>query len=76
MATDAPYELPSPDEVARMCEIHAWRDHLDDETRLLVEMAGDTIRSLMIRVVQSSSRQEVAEYERDIYRAAAQRGAT
>lgn len=64
MAADAPYELPSPDEVARLCEIHAWRDHIDDETRIIVEMSGDTIRNLMARCVALALRLELVEARR------------
>lgn len=39
MGNDKPYELPSPSVVAEMCAIQAWMDHIDDDSRLLHEIA-------------------------------------
>lgn len=61
MPSDAPYELPSPDEVARMCEIQSWKDHIDDDSREIIEMAGDTIRDLMARCTVLALKLELAE---------------
>lgn len=56
-----PYELPSPDEVARLCEIQMWRDHIDDDSRLVIEMAGQTIRNMMKRCAVLSLKLELTE---------------
>lgn len=49
---DAPYDLPSPSVVADLCAMQAWHDHVDDHSRLLLEMSADTIRLLMARCVR------------------------
>ena len=56
-----PYELPSPDEVARLCEIQMWRDHIDDDSRLVIEMAGQTIRNMMTRCAVLALKLELTE---------------
>jgi hypothetical protein len=56
-------ELPAPMAVADMCAMHAWLDHIDDDSRLLHEQAADTIRLLMRRCItlaQSIERMEAA----------------
>lgn len=46
---DKPYRLPPPIVVADTCAASCWRDEVDDESRLLLEMAADTIRALTKR---------------------------
>ena len=58
---DAPYELPAPSVVADMCAVQAWRDHIDDDSRLLLEMSADTIRLLMARCVRLAQQLERKE---------------
>ena len=43
MATDNPYPAPAPLVLADMCAIQAWHDHLDDQSRKLLEWAADVI---------------------------------
>ena len=43
---DKPYDLPPAATVADMCAMRAWEDSIDDDTRLLLEMAADTVRAL------------------------------
>jgi hypothetical protein len=59
--SDAPYELPAPSVVADMCAVQAWRDHIDDDSRLLLEMSADTIRLLMSRCVRLAQQLERKE---------------
>jgi hypothetical protein len=62
MTEDAPYELPGPSVVADLCALQAWKDEVDDESRLLLEMSADTIRLLMarcIKLAQALERKEV-----------------
>jgi hypothetical protein len=62
MSEDRPYELPAPDVVANLCAQQAWHDHVDDGSRLLLEMSADTIRLLMarcVRLAQALERKEV-----------------
>lgn len=46
---DKPYRLPPPIVVADMCLASAWRDEVDDESRLLHEMSSDTIHAMKKR---------------------------
>lgn len=52
--SDNPYELPAPTIVADLCAQRAWDDAVDDDTRLRLEFASDTIRALMRRCVHLS----------------------
>lgn len=52
--SDCPYELPAPTIVADLCAQRAWDDNVDDDTRLRLEFASDTIRLLMRRCVSLS----------------------
>ena len=47
MATDNPYPAPAPLVLADMCAIQAWHDHLDDQSRKLLEWAADVIRQVV-----------------------------
>jgi hypothetical protein len=44
-----------------MCAIQAWRDHIDDDSRMLLEMSADTIRLLMSRCVRLAQQLERKE---------------
>jgi len=61
---DKPYTLPSAIKLAQLCETRAWDDDVDDESRLLLEQAGDMIRGLMMRVVRMAAANERAEAQR------------
>ena len=52
MSEDQLPELPAPMQVADMCAMQAWLDDIDDDSRLLLEQAADTIRSLMKRCMR------------------------
>lgn len=52
MSEDPLPELPAPMQVAEMCALMAWMDHIDDDSRLLHEQAADTIRLLMKRCMK------------------------
>ena len=54
---------PSPHAVADVCLASAWRDEIDDESRILLEQAHDTITELMARLVATSKVLEVVEAE-------------
>jgi len=43
MNRDNPYPPPAPGVLAQMCARAAWRQDLDDDVRLLLEWAADTI---------------------------------
>ena len=46
---DQPYKLPPPSVVADMCLSSAWRDEVDDESRLMLEMSSNTIHAMKKR---------------------------
>jgi hypothetical protein len=58
-----PRRKPSPQAVAQACIASAWRDDVDDESRLLLEQAHDTIHELMARQLATSKILEVVEAE-------------
>lgn len=59
--TDNPYELPAPSIVADLCAQAAWRDEIDDDTRLRLEFGSDTIRVLMARCIRLAQQLEQLE---------------
>jgi len=61
MSEENPYRMPSPEMVAKLCARTAWKDDLNDETRLLLEWSADTIRRLMRRLVRQALHLERAE---------------
>ena len=61
MSDDKPYDLPPALTVADMCAMQAWLDHIDDESRLRLEMAADTIRLLHKRLMKLAHCNEQAE---------------
>jgi hypothetical protein len=44
MSSDNPDQPPAPGVLARMCARAAWRNDIDDDVRLLLEWASDTIK--------------------------------
>jgi len=63
VTNDNPYELPAPSVVADLCAQRAWDDEVDDDTRLRLEFAADTIRLLMKRCVELANLFERLEAE-------------
>ena len=63
MTNDNPYELPAPSVVADLCAQRAWDDQVDDDTRVRLEFAADTIRLLMKRCVELAGLFERLEAE-------------
>jgi hypothetical protein len=63
VTNDNPYELPAPSVVADLCAQRAWDDEVDDDTRLRLEFAADTIRLLMKRCVELAGLFERLEAE-------------
>lgn len=64
MPSDNPYPPPSPSIVADLCAQAAWLDAIDDDTRMRLEWAADTIRLLMNRLVRQAQLLERAEAAR------------
>jgi hypothetical protein len=58
-----PRELPAPSIVADLCAQAAWRQHANDDTRKVLELAADTIRSVMCRCVILARVNETSEAE-------------
>lgn len=61
MSDDKPYDLPPALTVADLCAQQAWEHDIDDESRLRLEMAADTIRLLHRRLVKLARSNENAE---------------
>jgi len=56
-----PPPLPAPRETARLCLQYAWEDHIDDDIRLVMETAGDTINAMADRLERQALHLERAE---------------
>lgn len=54
-------DLPSPSRMASLCMRQAWRDDIDDRSRLRLEQAARTITRLMARTVRQAKRIELYE---------------
>ena len=61
MNEDKPYDLPPALVVADLCAQQAWEHDIDDESRLRLEMAADTIRLLHKRLMRIAHCNEQAE---------------
>lgn len=61
MASDNPYKPPAPRQLVQMLRIHAWSDHLDDDSRLFHEWSADVIEQLLDRAVSQAKLIEVIE---------------
>jgi hypothetical protein len=61
MNEDQPFDLPPALTVADLCAQQAWENDIDDESRLRLEMAADTIRALHRRLMQISKTLETTE---------------
>jgi hypothetical protein len=59
--SDKPYDLPPALTVADMCAMQAWENDVDDESRLRLEMAADTIRALHRRLIENARTLENTE---------------
>jgi hypothetical protein len=55
----------SNDELADLCLDHAWRDEIDDDTRWLLERAGERINRLGRRCLRLSHKLEELEALRE-----------
>lgn len=56
-----PFKAPAPAIVADLCAQAAWLDAIDDDTRLRLEWAADTIRDLTSRLVRQAHKLETLE---------------
>ena len=65
MATQNPYPPPAPLVLANMLAMHAWSNHLDDHSRLLLEWAADTVRGLCAKNAQLAHDRDQAEADAD-----------
>ena len=61
MSSDNPMRPPAPGVLARMCARAAWRNDIDDDVRLLLEWASDTIKGSEIERGRALSRAEHLE---------------
>lgn len=58
-----PKRRPCPQRVADRCLELAWRDAIEDDVRLALERAHDTITDLMARCIATSKVLETVEAE-------------
>jgi hypothetical protein len=56
-----PYNLPPALTVADMCAMQAWENDVDDESRLRLEMAADTIRAMNLQMMRIAHSLETTE---------------
>jgi hypothetical protein len=63
MAEGNPHPAPAPLIVADLCAQAAWLDAIDDDSRLRLEWAADTIRELHARLVKNAATLEKTEAE-------------
>lgn len=68
MNAENPGDPPAPLVLANMCATQAWNDNIDDNSRLLLEWAADTIRAVTRENGRHAVRAEVAEAETEMYR--------
>jgi hypothetical protein len=61
-------DLPSPEAVRAACALRCWDDDCDDESRVLLEQAADTIRAQHDRLMRVSKLLEAAECEIELLR--------
>ena len=61
MSVDNPMPPPAPGVLARMCARAAWRNDIEDDVRLLLEWASDTIKGSEIDRGRALSRAERLE---------------
>lgn len=58
-----------PEEVRARCARRCWDDDCDDDSRVLLELAADTIRSLMLRTGSLAQKLEASECQVALLRA-------
>lgn len=61
MPTESPLPPPAPRQLVQMLRIHAWADHIDDDSREFLWWSADTIEQLLARCVRLSQSLERAE---------------
>jgi hypothetical protein len=69
MQADNPYPCPAPCILADQLAMHSWSEHIDDQTRMLLEWGADTIRALIVLNNKLSNRAEHLEAEAATYAA-------
>lgn len=63
-----PLNSSSPEAVRAACARRCWDDDCDDTSRVLLEIAADTMRGLMCRTGVLSKRNETLEAENAVLR--------
>lgn len=64
MSSDNPYPPPPPDKLVIMLRMQAWRDEIDDDSRILHEQSADLLEQLMARLVRQAKVLEELEAAR------------
>lgn len=50
-----PEKAPAPKVLGQMCAIHAWADHVDDDSRKLLEWSHEVIEALCTRLERQAA---------------------
>lgn len=59
--TDNPYPTPAPTVLVQMLRIHAWSDHIDDDSRKFHEWSADALEASHTQNCRLASKLERAE---------------
>ena len=63
---EQPRELPAPSIVADLCAQAAWRERGNEDTRKVLELAAETIRTVMRRCVALAHQNETSEADEEL----------
>jgi LAS superfamily LD-carboxypeptidase LdcB len=61
---DNPYPTPPIRTLIQMLRIHAWADHIDDDSRILHEQSADALEHMANRLERQALHLERAEAAR------------
>jgi len=62
--SDNPYPAPPPVMLAQMLRMQAWRDDIDDDSRILHEQAAEVIEQFIVRTGRQARLLETLEAAR------------
>ena len=68
MESDNPDPCPAPSVLVQMLMIHAWSDHVDDDSRRYHEWSAECITMLLERCVKLAKLRESFEAEVELLR--------
>lgn len=65
MHSENPYPVPAPTVLVQMLRIHAWSDHIDDDSRKFHEWSADTVERYHKKNCALARKLERAEAENE-----------